>query len=259
MDWSGLGRQEAIALLADGLSHKLRNTLNAMRAHIAVAQKQVCASPDSVPQQLDKLERAILEAESGLQEFLDLANPQHETVQEADLAVLMREVLTYLALDLEQGRIQVEERLPADLPRVHVPLGAMKQAVLKLLVNAREAMPAGGTLTVAASSDYATGRPTGRLDGPPSVVLEVGDTGVGIEEPDRGRVFEPFFSKKPGRHGLSLAIVKQTVEALGGSIEFNSEPGHGSIFRLTLPTAAPRPLAPERHEHRHAALQLVPK
>jgi signal transduction histidine kinase len=107
--------------------------------------------------------------------------------------------------------------------------------LLNLIINARQAMPEGGTLTVRA-------RPSERGE----VLLEVSDTGCGIPEEDRPRIFQTFFSTKPEGTGLGLAIVKRTIEDLGGRITFDSQVGRGTTFRIYLPPAQRRRVLLER-------------
>ena len=103
----------------------------------------------------------------------------------------------------------------------------LKQAILNLIKNAAEAMPQGGTLTLRA-------RNAG-----PEVVLEIGDTGVGI--PDGVDVFEPFVTTKESGTGLGLVIVRQIMSAHGGTVSYSSERGRGAVFRLAFPLTPPAP------------------
>ena len=105
----------------------------------------------------------------------------------------------------------------------------LSQIFVNLVVNAVDAMPNGGLLAIS----------TFALDG--DVVVEVEDTGMGMDSATRGRIFEPFFTTKPEGEGtgLGLATVYGIIQGYGGSIEVRSEPGHGSTFRLRLPAAPP--------------------
>jgi signal transduction histidine kinase len=122
----------------------------------------------------------------------------------------------------------VDLRLHVD-PKVS-PVSAdrakLKRAILNLLVNARQAMPGSGTVTV---------RVVGEGD---SVVIEISDTGCGIREEDQPRLFESFFSTKSEGVGLGLAIVKRTIEDLSGFVDFESSLERGTTFRIVLPSAA---------------------
>jgi two-component system sensor histidine kinase HydH len=224
-----------ISQLASGLAHEIRNTLNAMHSQIALLRKEIPSEAGAACQRTGQLERAVAEMEKFVNEFLAFARPARERLEEVNLAALIAELLNFIALDLEQGRVKTVTELASDLPPVYVHAGKLKRALLNLFINARQAMPDGGTLTVRAQR--------GKRG---EVVIEVQDTGCGIPEEDRSRIFQTFFSTKPDGTGLGLAVVKQTVEDFGGRITFASEVGRGTTFHLSLPTAQRRRLTRRR-------------
>jgi two-component system sensor histidine kinase AtoS len=218
-----------VGLLAGGLAHEIRNTLNAMHSQIGLLRKQLAAGAGPACQRTGQLERAVAELEQLVSDFLTFARPAKDQLEEVDLEALIRGVLDFAALDLEQGRVKVVTELDPALPPVYADAGKLRRALLNLIINARQAMPDGGTLTVRAE-------PCGRGE----VVIEVRDTGCGIPEEDHPRIFQTFFSTKPEGTGLGLAIVKRTVEDCGGRVTFDSEVGRGTTFRIYLPTAERR-------------------
>lgn len=117
--------------------------------------------------------------------------------------------------------IQIANKVPDRLPAVLTNDKMLKRALSNLIKNAVEAMPGGGTLTIQAHN----------LD--ESLVVEIVDTGVGISE--NGKVFSPYATSKPGGMGLGLNIVQRIMSALGGAIDYSSEVGKGTTFRLSLP------------------------
>jgi signal transduction histidine kinase len=138
-------------------------------------------------------------------------------------------LLEELAEDLEAahggGAIRVE-RLPGRAGAAHVDAAALRRALENLARNAAQAMPEGGTLRLGAT----------RVGD--EVELLVADTGLGMDEPTRARIFEPFFTRgKAEGTGLGLAIVRRVVEGHAGRVEVESAPGEGTTFRLRLPTA----------------------
>ncbi len=217
-----------VGLLAGGLAHEIRNTLNAMHSQIALLRKQLPPEAGTACQRTGQLERAVTELEELVGEFLAFARPAKDQLEEVDLAGLLAGLLEFVVLDLEQGRVTVKTELAPTLPHLYADAGKLERAFLNLLINARQAMPDGGRLTVRAWPE------------PGLVVVEVSDTGCGIPEEDRPRIFESFFSTKPGGTGLGLAVVKRTVEDCGGRVTFDSEVGRGTTFRISLPTAKRR-------------------
>jgi signal transduction histidine kinase len=143
------------------------------------------------------------------------------------LQALAREVCTLEEESYRAQGIRVEQDFPPDLPLVVADRDKLKQALLNLCKNAVEAMPKGGRLTLRA---YSSGE---RLN------LEIIDSGIGI--PAGVDIFEPFTTSKPSGTGLGLVIVRQILVAHRGSIGYSSEPGKGTIFRLTLPSVLQEP------------------
>jgi signal transduction histidine kinase len=224
-----------VGLLAGGLAHEIRNTLNAMHSQIALLRKQLPPQAGPACERTAQLERAVVELEQLVSDFLAFARPAKDQPQDVNLAGLITELLDFVALDLEQGRVTAMTELAPDLPAVYMDPGKLKRALLNLLINARQAMPDGGTLTVRAWPEE-----------PGQVLIEVRDTGCGIPEEDRPRIFQTFFSTKPDGTGLGLAVVKRTVEDFGGRVTFHSEVGRGTAFRISLPTAERRRVSPGR-------------
>lgn len=125
------------------------------------------------------------------------------------------------------ANIEIKTFLPSDLPAATLDADLFKQALLNLLLNAQQAMPDGGEITVQAGAEG---------DG---VTLSVIDAGKGMTPEVAAKVFRPFFSTRPGGTGLGLATTRKIVEAHGGTIEVQSEVGRGSKFTLRLPAAKP--------------------
>jgi signal transduction histidine kinase len=214
-----------IGLLAGGLAHEIRNTLNAMHSQIGLLRKQLTQEGGSAYQRTSQLERAVVELEQLVSDFLTFARPAKDRLEDVDLRHLIHDVLDFAALDLEQGGVQVVTELDPALPLVYADSAKLRRALLNLVINARQAMPEGGTLTVRA-------QPSGRRE----VLIEVRDTGCGIPQEDRPRIFQTFFSTKPEGTGLGLAVVRRTIEDCGGRVTFDSEVGRGTAFRIFLPT-----------------------
>ncbi len=217
-------RHEAeVAVLASNLVHEARNMLNAMRGHLALVRRRIDRDVNKAKSHLDAIDREINELNGLFEAFLTFARPLDNDPQVLDPVRIVDEVLDYVGLDLAQANITVVRDYAQSVPAVRADAGRLRRAILNLVVNARQAMGAGGTLTVRI-------RGQGR-----KVVIEVEDTGPGIAPDQREEIFKPFFTTKPGGSGLGLAIVRRTIEELGGKVEVESELGRGTVFRITLP------------------------
>jgi len=141
---------------------------------------------------------------------------------------VIRRSLFLIKHKMDLNQVVLEDKLAPDLQPVLADPAQIEQALLALLINAIEAMPSGGNLSVATATI-----PDG------SVVVTVADTGVGMDEEVRAHIFEPFFTTKGDRDGkglgLGLAVVFGIVERHGGSIDVESAPGQGSTFTMTIP------------------------
>jgi signal transduction histidine kinase len=151
----------------------------------------------------------------------------------AELGRVLEEMLDFFGPSARAANLDIKVYLPADLPAVALDRDLFKQALLNLLLNAEQAMKQGGELTLQA----------GALD-KTVVELSLIDTGEGMPPEVRNKIFQPFFTTKPGGTGLGLPTVRRIVEAHGGTIDVQSEVGRGTKFTIRLP-AAPRPAAKE--------------
>ena len=159
-------------------------------------------------------------------EFSSFASSPTPRPEATALAELVEEVvLPYRAGTA--GRIAITVEMPRDLPRVPIDRTLVGRALTNVIENALHAMPGRGSLAVRASLDASARR----------VRVEVADTGVGMDDEARSRVFEPYFSTKATGTGLGLTIAKRNIELNGGSIGVESQPGKGTVVRLDLPLA----------------------
>jgi signal transduction histidine kinase len=212
---------------AHGMAHKARNALNAMRTQIALLEKFTSPAGEArVAQQLQKLGLTVLGLEELIKEYLALVSPEKAPWEELNPAALLGEVLGFLALDLERERITVLTEFAPDLPAVCADRDRLKRALLNLIINARQAMPEGGRLTLRT-----------RSPAPDRVRIEISDTGCGIAPEQQARVFEPFYSTKAGALGLGLTMARDVVNDLHGRLRYEARDGPGTTFRIILPSA----------------------
>jgi signal transduction histidine kinase len=145
--------------------------------------------------------------------------------EESSLKEVLEEVLAVEGPQFDKAKVKVEARLSSDVPNVLVDKPLLKQALINLLVNAVEAMPGGGHL-------YLSLRRRAEM-----AEIEIRDTGRGIPPEHQQRIFQLFFTTRPGGSGIGLASTFRTVQLHNGSIEFESEVGRGTTFRISLPLA----------------------
>ena len=216
-------KMEAIGRLAGGVAHDFNNIMTAVLGYAQIATESLPA--DSPAQEdLREILRAAGRASELTRQLLAFARRQVTQSKVVDLNVLVEESGKLLERLLGED-VVVSTRLAPDLPPVRVDPGQIEQVLVNMAVNARDAMPEGGTLTIA----------TGR-DGP-EVWLDVIDSGVGIPPEHHGIIFDPFFTtKEQGKGtGLGLATCYGIVRQAGGRIEIKSAVGQGSTFRVILP------------------------
>jgi signal transduction histidine kinase len=224
-----LERVAALGRVTAGAAHEVKNPLNSMRLWLENLKAALPAGPGEHSEALRILDAEIDRLDGVVKRLLDFYRPVELEPEETSLAELLEETLAVVRPQAERAGIAVENSLPRDVPAVRVDVGLIKQAVLNLLVNAIEAIEAtggGGRLTLSLE----------RADG--SAVIRVADTGRGIPPEHREKIFRLFFTTRPGGSGMGLASVFKTVQLHGGSVDFTSEVGRGTTFRIELPLAA---------------------
>ena len=216
-------RLASLGRLSANIAHEIRNPLASMTGAIEALTTHADAGErekltEIVLRESDRLNRII-------GDFLAYARPSPLTAQRTDIAAMLDEVLLLLEHRPLPAEIKLVRAFEAPLEAA-VDANALRQALWNLCLNAVDAMPTGGELTVGAVAE-----PTG-------LALWVTDTGSGIASKDLGHIFEPFFSTKPEGSGLGLALVHRVVRDHGGDVDVRTAPGLGTTFKLTLPRAA---------------------
>ncbi|MFM2164033.1 MAG: hypothetical protein RL325_470 [Planctomycetota bacterium] len=226
-------KMEAIGRLAGGVAHDFNNILMAVQGYVALALSRVQPT-DPVRAWLEEVRKASDRAANLTRQLLAFSRQQVLRPQVLDIAHEIREFENLLGPLLGE-RIRLTVRAEPGLGFVFADASAINQIVMNLALNARDAMPRGGDLEIALRARPDAASETLRGDG--AVELSVRDTGVGMDEATRAKMFEPFFTtKEPGKgSGLGLAQVDGLVEQCGGTIEVESAPGKGTIFRVILP------------------------
>ncbi len=220
-------RLAAMGRITAGVAHEVKNPLNSMRLWLENLKESLPADRDSASRQaVQVLDKEIDRLDAVVKRFLDFTRPMDVRLEATQLAHLLTEVLEIAQPQLQKSNIQLAHLLPIDVPEVYVDRALLKQAVLNLVLNAAEAMPDGGQLRLVLSR-------RGEM-----AEIAVGDTGLGIPPENRQKIFQLFFTTRPGGSGIGLASTFRIVQLHNGSIDFTSEVGRGTTFRIELPLAA---------------------
>ena len=248
-------RLEGLGQLAGGMAHDFNNLLAVISSYASFVQQEVASEADSarwrkVGQDLDEPENAADRAAALTRQLLAYSRTQQAEPRVLDLNEMIDGLADLLGRTLG-GRIELVLDLDPGLGRVLADPGQLEQVLVNLVVNARDAMPDGGQLTIR-TADAQVDDPD--LAGPPSgrpgrfARLDVRDTGSGMPPEVVSRAFEPFFSTKPSGRGagLGLATVHGIVRRAGGRLEVSSAPGRGTTMTVLLPATEAAAACPGR-------------
>ena len=220
-----------IARLAGGLAHEIKNPLSTIRLNMELLAEDFAAEPENPRSRralakVKVVQRECQRLEDLLDDFLRFAKVRPLKLDPSNLNEQVKQVLGFFQPKARQSRIELIEFLAPDLPTVLLDREAFHGALLNLVINAQQAMPDGGQLVV---------RTNHTADG---VALDLIDTGCGMDRDTLAQAFDTFFSTKPGGTGLGLPTARKIIEAHGGQIDVQSEPGRGTRFTIKLPTPA---------------------
>ncbi len=226
-----------IARLAGGLAHEIKNPLSTIRLNMELLAEDFSDSENPRERRALAKVKVVQKECQRLQElldnFLDFAKVRRLKLEPTNLNRQVREVLDFFRPEARNAGIELVAYLTSDLPTVLLDRESFRGALLNLVLNARQAMPDGGQLVV---------RTSVTADG---VALDLIDTGCGMEESTREHIFDAFFSTKKGGSGLGLPTARKIIEAHGGGVRVQSEPGRGTQFTISLPVPARLAAAPE--------------
>ena len=218
----------SVGRLAAGVAHEINNPLTGVLSYASLLRKRMEHDP-SASEDLDVIVRETVRCRGIIRGLLDFARPTAPARKPMDLNDVVRRSVSVVMTQLTLNKVDLKLDLAADLPTVNADANQIQQVVVNLLLNAADAIgDEGGSI-----------RATTRQGPVAAIEFLLDDSGRGISPEDLPRIFEPFFTTK-GNHGtgLGLAVSWGIVEAHGGSLEVQSEPGHGTRFLLHLPTTA---------------------
>jgi nitrogen-specific signal transduction histidine kinase len=218
-------KMEAVGQLAGGVAHDFNNLLTVISGYADIGRRRIGVGPGG--NELGEIERAAERATGLTRQLLTFARRQVLEPVLLDLNEVLRNLVPMLGRLIGED-VRIAILAADDLPAVMADRAQIEQVVINLAINARDAMPRGGTLTLE----------TREVEGP-HACLVVTDTGTGIERAVLDRIFEPFYTtKEVGRGtGLGLATVHGIVTQSGGRVDVYSEPGLGTSFKVLLPVA----------------------
>ncbi len=220
-----------IAQLAGGLAHEIRNPLSTICLNLDLMAEDFreaeSARDRRVCQKIERVRKEAHRLQNILEDFLRFARVQEIKRVPSDLNVVVEAMRDFCEPQAMVQGVVVRTFYETGLPKVALDVDLFRQALLNLILNAQHAMPNGGEMIL-----------TTRHEGP-WAILDVTDTGVGMTEDVRSRVFDAFYSTRPGGSGLGLPTTRKIVEAHGGTISVQSEPSKGTQFTIRLPHLGP--------------------
>jgi two-component system, NtrC family, sensor histidine kinase HydH len=218
-----------LAELAGGFIHEIKNHLSTLGLNLQLLAEDF-ENPETQRERraLERIQRLQGECQRLVDvsnDFLRFARVENLDLKPMDLANVVEELVNFFVPTAMANNIDIKSYFPSDLPQVLLDREMFKQALLNLLMNAQQAMPSGGEITIQAARENN------------GVVLNVIDTGKGMPPDVAAKVFQPFFSTRGGGHGLGLPTTRKIIEAHNGTIELQSEVERGTKFTLRLPAA----------------------
>jgi len=212
----------AIASLAAGVAHEIRNPLSSIKGFAVYFKKKLAGNSedeetaDIMIAETERLNRVI-------SQLIEFARPLVLKREPADLEDLVRQTVRLVKAEAEQNAVAVEIRAGKGLPRADVDPDKVRQVLLNIFLNALAAMPGGGRLSILLNRREEF------------VEIEVSDTGEGIRQENLPRIYDPYFTSKPAGTGLGLAVAQKIMDAHGGAIEVESSEGTGTRVSLRFP------------------------
>jgi signal transduction histidine kinase len=224
-------RLSELGLLAAGIAHEIHNPLGSVRLGVQGLAREIREAritPEQIAEYMGLIDQEIDNCIAVTRRLLLLARPPANSMQLVVLGEALGDTLKLLEFDAQSKNIRQRIELPGAQLRVLADEAEIRMIFLNLVQNAHHAMPDGGTLTASVREDQ------GRA------LIEIADTGIGMEAEFAARIFDPFFSRRAdgvAGTGLGLTIVKNFVERMAGDIRVDSKPGSGTRFLIRLPLA----------------------
>ena len=222
-----LERTTEVGQLAAGLAHEIRNPLHAIQLNLHTLQRAYdrgqALTGEDIRTMLEQSSSEIDRIEHLMQQLLGFATPDEPRDEVVEVVSEIRAIADFLDREMVRSNVELQLQLPDEPIHVRMDHGRLRQVVLNLLQNAQQSMEGGGRIIVTAERE------------PEMALLIISDSGPGIPEADRQRIFEPFYSTRRNGTGLGLSIVRRFVQEVHGEVRCETNPQGGATFRISLP------------------------
>ncbi|MGR3309237.1 MAG: two-component system sensor histidine kinase NtrB [Candidatus Brocadiales bacterium] len=223
-------RFSEVATLVGGLVHEIKNPLSTISVNLQLLKEGIQHEDTEKGQRILKKIQVLQKESSRLEEilndFLRFVKEQELELEDRDINTLVDEILDFIAPEAQLQSIKIHKLYDPALPKCRIDANLIKQAILNIFINAQEAMPEGGNITVKTLLDKETVR------------IDITDTGVGIPSDKINKIFQIYFSTKKTGTGLGLPTTKKIIEKHRGTLKVYSKEGEGTKFSILLPVLA---------------------
>lgn len=240
-------RMAAIGRLTSGVGHEVKNPINAIVVHLELLKNKIGETNSAASKHLEVIDAEIHRLDRVVQTLVDFSRPVELQLREHDLRRVIGDVIALATEELSTRNVTLESQLPSNPVVAYVDADLMKQAVLNVIQNGAQAMSEGGRLRVLLEESRKV------------AILRIRDEGPGVPDDIKDRVFDLYFTTKSDGSGIGLAMTYRILQLHHGSVDVQSEVGHGAEFTMRIPLAmtewGKRHLQPERAEGTEWMLQ----
>lgn len=219
-----------IARMAGALAHEIKNPLSTIRLNLQLLaedlDEEVSPEQRRALKRVGTMQQECTRLQTLLEDFLNFAKARRLELKPTELNQQLEDLLDFFTPEAAAAGVEIVRYLDPELPTVLLDRDSFRAAVLNLLLNAKQAMPNGGQLSVATTTEGER------------VLVHLIDTGQGMDDQTAARMFDTFYSTKPGGSGLGLPTTSKIIEAHGGAIAVETEVDRGTHFTITLPVPA---------------------
>jgi len=220
-------RMAYIGALASGLAHEIRNPLNSVQLNTEMIEEDIKKishkSQGDILENLQDIRAVVGQLDNLASELLRFAKPPALKLQPININIIIEEVLHFVDAECTKNSVKIKRNLQQTLPTINGDVHQLKQVFLNLILNANQAMPRGGVLKIFTRFERE------------KVLLEIKDNGVGIEESQKNKIFDIFYTTKKRGTGLGLPIAQRIIDEHKATLSFTSEPGKGTTFTIIFP------------------------